>query len=96
MPRVKKTSKYARRKARGIKDRQDYLKYQNRLKDTAQLFAGLAFGFGYVLVMGLAIGYKTPTDFIVAYILTALTGAMLTIREVLLVKASWLYWRLYV
>jgi hypothetical protein len=50
----------------------------------------------FLVVMGFVRGYETPIDFIVAYLLTAFSGVMLTIREYFKIKSSWKWWKLVV
>jgi hypothetical protein len=46
--------------------------------------------------MGFVRGYNTPLEIIFAYLLTAFTGIMFTIREYFRIKSSWWWWRVKV
>jgi hypothetical protein len=90
---TKKLTRYQKRKRAGQRDRAKFEKYRVHYHHLEVLFSGLTLCGVFLVVMGFVRGYETPTDFIVAYLLTALSGVMLTIREYFRIKSSWWWWK---
>lgn len=93
---MKRLTPYQKRKRAGKLERAKFLKYKHRYQDLAVLFSGLAVGGFFVLIMGFARGYQSPTEIVFAFVLTAFVGAMLNIRQYFVIKSSWKWWKIKV
>lgn len=93
---MKRLTPYQKRKRAGKRERTKFLKYRHQYQHLATLFSGFAVGGTFVLLMGLARGYESPTEILFAFVLTAFVGAMLNIREYFVIKSSWKWWKIKV
>lgn len=91
---MKQLTPYQKRQRAGRADRARYLKHRTRFEHLALLFAGFGAGSLFILLMGAAIGYSSPTEILFAFTLTGFTGLMFIIRQYFLVRASWAWWKI--
>jgi len=93
---VKRLTPYQKRQRAGQREWAKFLKYRHQYQHLATLFSGLAVGGFFVLIMGFARGYESPTEIVFAFALTAFVGAMLNIRQYFVIKSSWKWWKIKV
>jgi uncharacterized membrane protein YccC len=93
---VKRLTPYQKRQRAGKLERAKFLKYRHQYQHLATLFSGFAVGGTFVLIMGFARGYQTPTEILFAFTLTAFVGLMLIVREYFVIKSSWKWWKIKV